>query len=243
MTRQAVRTGAVIEFGTAREAQRPVAGVPVAARILHQLAEAGFSEAWIELADGHPLDPATLAEIGRLAPEMAVRVDSPASEAGPIVRFPADRLIEAAAIPDFIAGKPYPFKRLDSPDAAAEILPTAEAAGVLHEIDSRVLRLAIAILERRSAESRPVRLFVSQSARTLVREGYAASVLESLAGTAIDGPSLVIDVRQDEALVHALALQEFCDAMVPAGVQLCLSQYATTPESDALIARLAEEAK
>jgi EAL domain-containing protein (putative c-di-GMP-specific phosphodiesterase class I)/CheY-like chemotaxis protein len=122
--------------------------------------------------------------------------------------------------------------------AAAEILPTAEAAGVLHEIDSRVLRLAVAILERRSAESRPVRLFVSQSARTLVREGYAASVVEALAGTGIDGPSLVIDVRQDEALVHALALQEFCDAMVPAGVQLCLSQYATMPEADALIARL-----
>ncbi len=122
--------------------------------------------------------------------------------------------------------------------AAAEVLPTAEAAGVLHEIDSRVLRLAVTILERRSSENLPVRLFVSQSARTLVRDGYAAAVLESLAGTGIDGPSLVIDVRQDEALVHALALQEFCDAMVPAGVQLCLSQYATSPESDALIARL-----
>ncbi|HVI58050.1 MAG TPA: EAL domain-containing protein [Luteimonas sp.] len=122
--------------------------------------------------------------------------------------------------------------------AAAEILPTAEAAGVLHEIDSRVLRMAIAILERRFGENRPVRLFVSQSVRTLTRDGHAAALLESLAGTAIDGPSLVIDVRQDEALVHALALQEFCNAMVPAGVQLCLSQYSTTPESDALIARL-----
>jgi EAL domain-containing protein (putative c-di-GMP-specific phosphodiesterase class I)/CheY-like chemotaxis protein len=121
---------------------------------------------------------------------------------------------------------------------AAEILPSAEAAGVLHEIDRRVLELAIAILDQRVGENRPVRLFVSQSPRSLTRDGYAAALLETLAGTRIDGPSLVIDVRQDEALVHAVALQEFCSAMVPAGVQLCLSQYSAGPEADALLAQM-----
>ena len=121
---------------------------------------------------------------------------------------------------------------------AAEILPTAEAAGALHEIDRHVLELAIAVLDERAADNRPVRLFVSQSARTLVREGYAAALLQMLSGTRIDGPSLVVDVRQDDALVHAVALQEFCAAMVPAGVQLCLSQYSAGPEPDALLARM-----
>ena len=121
---------------------------------------------------------------------------------------------------------------------AAEILPTAEAAGVLHEIDRRVLELAIAVLDQRAGENRPVRLFVSQSPRSLTRDGYAAALLETLSRTRIDGPSLVIDVRQDEALVHAVALQEFCNAMVPAGVQLCLSQYSAGAESDALLARM-----
>jgi len=121
---------------------------------------------------------------------------------------------------------------------ATEVLPTAEAAGVLHEIDRRVLELAVATLAERVGENRPVRLFVSQSARTLVRDGYAAALLQMLDGTGIDGPSLVVDVRQDEALVHAVALQEFCAAMVPAGVQLCLSQYTAGPEPDALLARL-----
>src|SRR5690606_4892676 len=121
---------------------------------------------------------------------------------------------------------------------AAELLPAAEAAGALHEIDRRVLELAIAILDERAADSRPVRLFLSQSARTLAREGYAAALLDMLAGTRIDGPSLVVDVRQDDALVHAVALQEFCAAMVPAGVQLCLSQYSTGAEPDALLARM-----
>lgn len=121
---------------------------------------------------------------------------------------------------------------------AAEILPTAEAAGVLHEIDRQVLKLAIATMQERIGQDRPVRLFVTQSPRSLTREGYAGFLLESLAGTGIDGPSLVIDVRQEDALVHAVALQEFCNAMVPAGVQLCLSQYNAGREADALIARL-----
>src|SRR3546814_19231101 len=76
------------------------------------------------------------------------------------------------------------------------------------------------------------------SARTLTRDGYEATLLGMLQGTRIDGPSLVIDVRQDEALVHAVALQEFCSAMVPAGVQLCLSQYSAGPEADALLAQM-----
>lgn len=121
---------------------------------------------------------------------------------------------------------------------AAQILPVAEAAGVLHEIDRHVLEMAIAVLDQRVGESRPVRLFVSQSARTLTRDGYAATLLGMLEGTRIDGPSLVVDVRQDEALVHAVALQEFCSAMVPAGVQLCLSQYSAGPEADALLAQM-----
>src|SRR3546814_10884791 len=109
---------------------------------------------------------------------------------------------------------------------------------MLHEIDRHVLELAIAILDQRVGENRPVRLFVSQSARTLTRDGYAATLLGMRQGTRIDGPSLVIDVRQDEALVHAVAMQEFCSAMVPAGVQLCLSQYRAGPDADDLLEQM-----
>lgn len=120
---------------------------------------------------------------------------------------------------------------------AAEILPAAEASGMLHEIDLRVLKLAVAVLAERRT-SGPVRLFVSQSPRTLTRERYAATVIELLAEHDINGASLVVDVRQDDALIHALALKEFCAAMVPAGIQLCLSQYQAGVESDALLAQL-----
>jgi len=121
---------------------------------------------------------------------------------------------------------------------AAEIIPAAEAAGLMQEIDRRVLVEAVEVLRRRRTESSPVRLFVSQSPRSLTRDGYAGWVLETMAANEVEGASLVIDVRQADALVHAVALHEFCAAMVPAGVQLCLSQYQSSDESNALLAQL-----
>lgn len=121
---------------------------------------------------------------------------------------------------------------------AAEFLPAAEAAGLMHEIDRGVLQSTIAVLQRRRRENSPVRLFVSQAAQSLARDGYADWVIESLAAHDVEGASLILDVRQDDALVHALALKEFCAAMVPAGIQLCLSQYRAGDEANALLAQL-----
>lgn len=121
MKSSSVRAQAVVRFGTAHEAQRLIAGVPVAARILRELALAGFSDAWIDVGSMESLDAPAMAEIRRLAPAMAVHVEAPpaAVEASP---FPADQLIAAEAIPAFLAGKTYPFTRLNPPGATARIL-------------------------------------------------------------------------------------------------------------------------
>lgn len=121
---------------------------------------------------------------------------------------------------------------------AAEVLPAAEGAGLLHEIDQRVLQLAVETLQRQRRDNRPVRLFVSQSPRTLARDGYGDWIVELLAAHDVEGAALVVDVRQEDALIHALSLKEFCTAMVPAGIQLCLSQYKAGDEADALLAQL-----
>ena len=63
-------------------------------------------------------------------------------------------------------------------------------------------------------------------------------LLEMLASHGIEGPSLVIDLRLDDALVHSVTLRQFCEQLVPAGVQFCLSQYAHGPEADALLQQL-----
>lgn len=122
--------------------------------------------------------------------------------------------------------------------SAAEFLPAADAADLMHDIDARVLELAVTVLHQRSEAGMPVRLFVSQAARSLARDGHADHVLGMLAAYGVEGERIVIDVRQDEALIHALALREFCNAMVPAGVQLCLGQYQSGREADALLGQL-----
>ncbi|WP_234446558.1 MULTISPECIES: EAL domain-containing response regulator [unclassified Luteimonas] len=122
--------------------------------------------------------------------------------------------------------------------AAADFLPAADAADLMHDIDLRVLELAVTVLHQRADAGKPVRLFVSQSARSLARDSHAEHVLGMLSAYGVEGGRIVIDVRQDEALIHALALREFCDAMVPAGVQLCLGQYQSGREADALLGQL-----
>ena len=120
---------------------------------------------------------------------------------------------------------------------AAEILPLAERAGLVHEIDRRVMTRAIAILgEQRGTKT--ARLFVPQAARSLGQDGYGEWLLTSLNDLGIEGKQLVVDVRLSDALVHSVLLREFCQRMVGAGVRLCLSQYQTNAEADALLSQL-----
>ncbi|MFZ5635990.1 MAG: EAL domain-containing protein [Pseudomonadota bacterium] len=121
---------------------------------------------------------------------------------------------------------------------AAEIVPIAERAGLMHEIDRRVMTRAIAILGDQLRGSKRARLFVPQAARTLGQDTYGQWLLESLSDLSIEGKLLVVDVRLGDALVHSVLLREFCQRMMSAGVRLCLSQYQSNPEADALLAQL-----
>lgn len=121
---------------------------------------------------------------------------------------------------------------------ARDFLPVAEAAGLLPRLDRWVMEHALALLQKRRAESRPVRLFVSQSPRTLAQDGYAAWLTTTLQQASIEGTSLVVDVRLDDALVHSMLLRQFCEQMIPAGVQFCLSQYRHGGDADVVLQQL-----
>jgi EAL domain-containing protein (putative c-di-GMP-specific phosphodiesterase class I)/CheY-like chemotaxis protein len=122
--------------------------------------------------------------------------------------------------------------------SAGEFVPAAESAGLMPEIDRWVLEQAIPLLQRRRDEGRPIRLFVSQSPRTLARDVHATWLLEMLASHGLDGPSLVIDLRLEDALVHSVTLRQFSEQLMHAGVQFCLSQYAHGPEAEPLLQQL-----
>ncbi len=120
---------------------------------------------------------------------------------------------------------------------AGELVPAAERAGLIPDIDAWVLEQAIALLPERDS-GRALRLFVSQSPRTMARDQHAPWLVQALAGRGIAGPSLVIDLRLDDALVHSVTVRQFSEQLMPAGVQFCLSQFAGGAEADALLQQL-----
>ena len=121
---------------------------------------------------------------------------------------------------------------------AGQLVPVAESIGLMPDIDRWVLQQAIDLLHRKHGEQRPLRLFVSQSPLTLARDLHGAWLQEMLESHGIDGPSLVVDLRLDDALVHSITLRRFCEQLMPIGVQFCLSQYAHGNEADALLQQL-----
>ena len=122
--------------------------------------------------------------------------------------------------------------------SAGQVIPAAEAAGRIADLDQQVLEHALGLLHRYQHATPPMRLFVSQSLRTLAREAFADWLLKAVAERGIPGSSLVIDVRLADALVHAVTLQQFCDKLMPAGVQFCLSQFEPGTEASALLTQL-----
>lgn len=121
---------------------------------------------------------------------------------------------------------------------AGAFIPAAENAGLLPNLDRWAMEQALALLQKRRAESKPVRLFVSQSPRTLAQDGYAEWLAQALETASIDGTSLVIDLRLEDALVHSMLLRQFCEQLVPAGVQFCLSQYRHGNDANLLLEQL-----
>jgi len=113
---------ALIAFANPGAAERRIAGVVAAARIVRELAEAGFARVWLGVDDGAVLAPAVLHDVQRLAGSLEVRVGEPPAGEAPAT-FPGDLLIPAAAIPDFVAGRqPAGTIDLAGPGASLEVL-------------------------------------------------------------------------------------------------------------------------
>jgi 1L-myo-inositol 1-phosphate cytidylyltransferase / CDP-L-myo-inositol myo-inositolphosphotransferase len=115
---------AVVAFASASAAARRVAGVAVAARIVRELAEAGFASARLVLPAGDTLGTAAMNDVRRLAGAMEVRIGEPPAGEEP-ASLPGDRLIPAQMIAAFLAGDPATNPMavdLAAPGAGAEIL-------------------------------------------------------------------------------------------------------------------------
>lgn len=122
--------------------------------------------------------------------------------------------------------------------SAGELIASAEAAGLLAQLDRWALDQALGLLVQRKTVGQPARFFVSQSVRAIAADPHGEWLAEALAARGIEPASLVIDVPLDDALVHALTLREFCDRLAPVGVGFCLGRYLHGSEAAALLQQL-----
>jgi 1L-myo-inositol 1-phosphate cytidylyltransferase / CDP-L-myo-inositol myo-inositolphosphotransferase len=124
---------ALVAFESGALAGRRIAGVAAAARIVREIAEAGFDAAWLALPPGQDLDAAAGADVRRLAGTMPVRIVAADAPVGATLRLPADRLVTAAVLREMAGGAPLPddagLLRLDGPRASATLLRSTGKAG------------------------------------------------------------------------------------------------------------------
>jgi diguanylate cyclase (GGDEF)-like protein len=122
--------------------------------------------------------------------------------------------------------------------AAGQFLPIAESHDLIVDIDRWVLAQAMRVIDMRRAEGLPVKLFVNQSASTLVTPDQADWVIAQLKTRGVPGASLVIELTLDNVEAHVEAVQTFCNRLVPLGVGFCLSRLESGDIADLVLERL-----
>jgi EAL domain-containing protein (putative c-di-GMP-specific phosphodiesterase class I)/DNA-binding response OmpR family regulator len=121
--------------------------------------------------------------------------------------------------------------------SAREVLPLAEANGLMAEIDRAVLARSIGLLGERGPDAPPVRLFVSHSPRSLAEGSHVEWLRQQLDARGVAASQLVLDLRLDDALVHSEELAPALARLADTGVGVCLSQYLHGSEADVLLSQ------
>jgi EAL domain-containing protein (putative c-di-GMP-specific phosphodiesterase class I) len=122
--------------------------------------------------------------------------------------------------------------------SAAEIIPMAERSNLIVEIDRWVMQQALALIRERMSEGQLLRLYVAQSPLTLASPGQSDWLKTEIDAIGVPGSSLVVELRLEDAVVHAGTVRQFCDAMVSKSVQFCLSQFEAGTDAEELVYQL-----
>ena len=121
---------------------------------------------------------------------------------------------------------------------AAEIVPLAERADLIVDLDRWVMTQALRVIEQRHAEHRPIRLFVSQSPQTLATRDQADWLAGQIEARKLPNGTVIIELRSDEVGGNLASVHAFCSALVPHGVQFCLSQFEHDASREQLLEQL-----
>jgi len=122
--------------------------------------------------------------------------------------------------------------------SAAEIIPMAERSSLIVDIDRWVMQQSLALIREHLQENQLLRLYVAQSPLTLASPGQAEWLRQEITSAGVPGEALVVELRLDDAIVHASTVRQFCETMVAHSVQFCLSQFEEGSQAEELVHQL-----
>ncbi len=118
---------------------------------------------------------------------------------------------------------------------AAEILPLAERAGLMIDIDRWVLTHAMNVLREQHERWRAVRMFIPQAMATFTATDQVGWLKAERTAHDLPGSALVLECRLDEASLNPPALTAFANAVHKDGVRLCIGQYEHSTEANRML--------
>lgn len=187
-----------------------------------------------EAADLPPLAPEFRAESEPLGDELAERLRVALDGDGAELAFQPIVPLHGEAREQFQV-----LLRLRGGDGrvytAAELIPTAERAGLLGAVDRWVLERCIALAAQGAQARRAVRLFVSQSL-TSARNAWAATRIERLLGEyKIAAPAIWLELRADEAEGATADVARYAAAVRKLGCGFVLSGFEAGESGERLL--------
>jgi EAL domain-containing protein (putative c-di-GMP-specific phosphodiesterase class I) len=108
---------------------------------------------------------------------------------------------------------------------AAELVPPAEAAGMMGDIDRWVLSRCLVVLQERERLDRPVRLFVSQGPSSASDAARLPWLAGQMADRGLPPDRVVLEFRIDDVLAHLREAAAFCNAARAAGIKVGITGY------------------
>jgi len=121
---------------------------------------------------------------------------------------------------------------------AGEIIPIAEQADLMLDVDRWVLTQALRTIESRRHYGTGVRLFVNQSASSLGSPDHGDWLRSQLKARGVAGEQLVIELMLDEIVSRHEQVIAFCEQLEPSGVRFCLSRFEGTEQGEAVLEQL-----
>jgi len=119
--------------------------------------------------------------------------------------------------------------------AAAEIVPVAERADMIAEIDRWVFAECVAMIVERMRTGRAPRLFLSQSLASVGEAGRIDWMQEVLDRSDVRGDSISLEVTATNAASAIADLARFANAIKPLGLTLTLSGFEAGATGEALL--------